>query len=223
KSTSPRPHSRSCGRSNPISPLPGLRPSYPGRKTSIASITWKAFAAPASNRAAQTLALGPGITAAFPGTIAVPAKLNLRFTQGMPTATNPGAAAETSATAPTPIIPGNRGCARLSAPGLELIDDSERVLALRRCGSARVDFGRNGVLGRKPVDQRQPIQAFAEPPREIIFPALGAQSPLLPDLRHGQAVNEDIMHQRRAVGAEFALGAVQPQHRFALAFRDRLK
>ena len=30
------------------------------------------------------------------------------------------------------------------------------------------------------------------------------------------------MHQRRAVGAEFALGAVQPQHRLALAFGDRL-
>ena len=30
------------------------------------------------------------------------------------------------------------------------------------------------------------------------------------------------MHQRRAVGAEFALGAVQPQHGLALAFGDRL-
>jgi len=30
------------------------------------------------------------------------------------------------------------------------------------------------------------------------------------------------MHQRRTVGAKFALGAVQPQHRLALAFGDRL-
>ena len=78
------------------------------------------------------------------------------------------------------------------------------------------------MLGRKPVDQRQPVEAFAESPREIVVPALGAQSPPLPDLLHGQAVDQDIMHQRRAVGAEFALGAVQPQHRLALAFGDRL-
>ena len=30
------------------------------------------------------------------------------------------------------------------------------------------------------------------------------------------------MHQRRAVGAEFALRAVEPQNRLALAFGDRL-
>src|SRR5665213_2308529 len=30
------------------------------------------------------------------------------------------------------------------------------------------------------------------------------------------------MHQRRAIGAEFALGAIQPQYRLALAFGDRL-
>ena len=30
------------------------------------------------------------------------------------------------------------------------------------------------------------------------------------------------MHQRRTVGAEFALGAVQPQHGLALAFGNRL-
>jgi hypothetical protein len=30
------------------------------------------------------------------------------------------------------------------------------------------------------------------------------------------------MHQRRTIGAEFALGAVEPQHRLALAFGDRL-
>jgi len=30
------------------------------------------------------------------------------------------------------------------------------------------------------------------------------------------------VHQRRTVGAKFALGAVEPQHRLALAFRNRL-
>ena len=30
------------------------------------------------------------------------------------------------------------------------------------------------------------------------------------------------MHQRRAVGTEFALGAVEPQHRLALALGNRL-
>ena len=30
------------------------------------------------------------------------------------------------------------------------------------------------------------------------------------------------MHQRRTIGAKFALGAVQPQHGLALAFRNRL-
>ena len=49
RSTSPRPRSRNCGGPNPISPLPGSRPSYPGRRTPIASIIWKAFAARASN------------------------------------------------------------------------------------------------------------------------------------------------------------------------------
>ena len=29
------------------------------------------------------------------------------------------------------------------------------------------------------------------------------------------------MHQRRSVGAEFALGSVEPQHGLALTFRDR--
>jgi hypothetical protein len=33
---------------------------------------------------------------------------------------------------------------------------------------------------------------------------------------------QNLMHRRRAVGAEFTLGAVQPQRRPALVFRDRL-
>src|SRR4051812_15952277 len=117
--------------------------------------------------------LDPDITAAFPSMIAVPAKQNLRSRWGMPTATYPGAAAETqpSATARHRPVPRNRGCPPAIRPrGLELIDGSERVLAQRGCGSARVVFDRKGVLGRNPVDQRQPVEAFAEPPREIVFP-----------------------------------------------------
>src|SRR5882724_676302 len=91
-----------------------------------------------------------------------------------------------------------------------------------RCGSARAVFDRNGVFGREPIDQRQPVEALAESPGEIVLPALGAQSPLLADLRHGQAMDEDVVHQRRTIGAEFALCAVQPQHSLALAFRDWL-
>ena len=41
-------------------------------------------------------------------------------------------------------------------------------------GSAREVFDRNWVRRREPVDQRQPIEAFAESPREIILPALAA-------------------------------------------------
>src|SRR5882724_9843644 len=84
-----------------------------------------------------------------------------------------------------------------------------------RCGSARAVFDWNGVFGREPIDQRQPVKALAESPGEIVLPALGAQSPLLPDLRHGQAVDEDVVHQRRTVSAEFTLSAVQPQHGLA--------
>src|SRR4051794_32924665 len=80
--------------------------------------------------------------------------------------------------------------------------------AMAYCGSAQLVFDRDGAFGRKPIDQRQPVEALAESPGEIVLPALGAQSPLLADLRHGQAVDEDIVHQRRTVGAEFALGAV---------------
>jgi hypothetical protein len=74
----------------------------------------------------------------------------------------------------------------------------------------------------KPIDQCQTVKTFAESAREIIDPALAAQSAPLPDLFHRHAENQDLMHQRGAVGAEFALGAVQPQHGLALAFRNRL-
>src|SRR6202043_4103745 len=57
---------------------------------------------------------------------------------------------------------------------------------------------------------------------KIVDPALAAQTAALADLLHGQPENQHLVHQRRAVGAEFALGAVEPQHRLALAFGDRL-
>ncbi len=78
------------------------------------------------------------------------------------------------------------------------------------------------LLRGKPVDQRQPVETFAESPREIVDPALAAQSTALPDLLHRHAEDQDLMHQRRAVGAEFALDAIEPQHRLALMFGDRL-
>src|SRR5260370_17606237 len=77
-------------------------------------------------------------------------------------------------------------------------------------------------LRRKSIDQRQPVKTLPESPREIIDPALAAQVAPLPDLLHCHAQNQDVMHQRRAVGAKFALGAVEPQHGPALTFRDRL-
>src|ERR1700750_1810582 len=75
---------------------------------------------------------------------------------------------------------------------------------------------------RKPVDHRQPVEAFAESPGEIVDPALAAQAAPLSNLLHRHAKYQHLMHQRGAVGAEFALGAVQPQHGPALALRDRL-
>src|SRR5271169_3678803 len=75
---------------------------------------------------------------------------------------------------------------------------------------------------RKAVDLRQPVEAFAEALGEIVDPALAAQAPSLADLLHGHAQYQDLMHQHRTVSAEFALGAVEPQHRLALAFSDRL-
>ena len=47
------------------------------------------------------------------------------------------------------------------------------------------------------------------------------QAPPLADLLHGQALDQHVMHQRRAVRAEFAFGPIQPQHGLALALGDR--
>src|SRR5882724_9356543 len=90
-----------------------------------------------------------------------------------------------------------------------------------RChgGSDRLDG--LPLLRREPINQRQPVETFPESAREIIDPALPARSAPLPDLLHGHAQNQNLMHQRSANGAEFALGAVQPQHGLALAFRNR--
>src|SRR5215213_226969 len=77
-------------------------------------------------------------------------------------------------------------------------------------------------LRRKSVHQRQPVEAFAKPAREIVIPALGTQSTLLPDLLRGHAQDQNFVHQRRAVGAEFALGTVQPQHRLPLTLGNWL-
>src|SRR5580704_10129394 len=77
-------------------------------------------------------------------------------------------------------------------------------------------------LRHKPVNQRQPVEALPQASCEIVGPALGMQPAPLSDLLHGHAKDQHFMHQRRAIGAEFAIGAVQPQHRLALAFRDRL-
>ena len=75
---------------------------------------------------------------------------------------------------------------------------------------------------REPVQQCQPVEAFAKSPREIVDPALTHEATALADLLHGHAENQHLMHQRGAVGAEFAFGAVEPQHRLALALGDRL-
>ena len=75
---------------------------------------------------------------------------------------------------------------------------------------------------RKAVHQRQPIQAFAESARKIVDPALAAQTAPQSDLLHCHAQNQNLVHQSRPIRTEFAFGAVQPQHRLALAFRNRL-
>ena len=55
-------------------------------------------------------------------------------------------------------------------------------------------FDRNGVLRREPVQQRQPVEAFAEAPRKLIAPALAAQASPLADLLHGHSVDQHGMH-----------------------------
>ena len=66
------------------------------------------------------------------------------------------------------------------------------------------------------------VETFTETPREIVAPALGQQVAPLADLLHREPHDQHLMHERRAVGAEFALGAAQPQHGLALALGDRL-
>src|SRR5258708_22566047 len=51
-------------------------------------------------------------------------------------------------------------------------------------------------LRRESIDQRETVEAFAEPPREIVDPALPAQSAPLPDLLHCHPQDQDLMHQR---------------------------
>src|SRR5580693_9820580 len=77
-------------------------------------------------------------------------------------------------------------------------------------------------LCRKSIEQRQPIETLTEPAREIVVPALALHAAPLPDLIHGHTQDQYVVHQRRADRAEFMLGAVQPQHRLALALGDRL-
>lgn len=88
--------------------------------------------------------------------------------------------------------------------------------------SALTVVHRDPACRRKPVHQRQPIQAFLETPRKIFLPALRTQSAPLSNLLHGHAEDQDIVHQRRTVGAEFMLGAIQAQRRLALPLGDRL-
>src|SRR5581483_9120020 len=77
------------------------------------------------------------------------------------------------------------------------------------------------LFRREAVDQRQPVEAFLEAPCKIVVPALALQPAPLPDLLHAHAVDQDIMDDGRAIEAELALARVEPQHRLALAFRDR--
>src|SRR5262245_17823334 len=91
-----------------------------------------------------------------------------------------------------------------------------------RCASAREAFdGYAGGRGEA-VEQRKPIQAFLEAPREIILPALRGQAAPLANLLHGHAQDQHFMDQRRAVCTELMLDAVEPNHGPALSFRDRL-
>src|ERR1700747_21781 len=93
---------------------------------------------------------------------------------------------------------------------------------LRRRSSRNAARARLVLLRRKSVDQRQPIEALFEAPRKIVVPALALQPAALPDLLHGQALDQDVMHDGRAVQAKLALAIVEPEHRFALALGDRL-
>ena len=79
----------------------------------------------------------------------------------------------------------------------------------------------NAFIGHS-IEHGQPIEAFLEPAREIVVPALAGQPPLVPDLLHRKAMHQDVMDDRRPVRAEFALGPVQPDHRLSLTFGHEL-
>ena len=66
---------RSCAGPSPIFHWPGSRPSYPGSSTPIASIIWKAFAAPDWSRLRRNRS---GVTAASPRTTTDPARPSRR-------------------------------------------------------------------------------------------------------------------------------------------------
>src|ERR1700753_1467321 len=101
----------------------------------------------------------------------------------------------------TPTLCRRAGCSTTVAAALQLYaKQSIAIFTARRLPSLR----------REPIDQRQPVEALAKSPREIVDPALAAQPSPLPDLLHGHAENQDLMHQRGAVGTEFTFGAVQP-------------
>src|SRR5262249_15660171 len=77
------------------------------------------------------------------------------------------------------------------------------------------------LLRRKAVSEREAIQAFLKPPREIILPALALQAAPPADLLQRHALDQNVMDERRSVGAELALDAVEPQRGLALALGDR--
>src|ERR1700722_10141349 len=120
-------------------------------------------------------------------------------------------------------------CAGCSSHDLDLGSSSRFPRAKHSTGGStrRDDASFRGFLkllaplGRKSIHQREAIEALLEPAREIIDPALTMHAAPLSDLLHGHAQNQNLVHQRRAVGAEFMLGAVQPQHGLALALGDR--
>src|SRR5215510_346959 len=91
-----------------------------------------------------------------------------------------------------------------------------------RCASAREAFDGYARGRGEAVEQRKPIQAFLEAPREIIPPALGGQAAPLAGLLHGHAQDQHFMDQRGAVCTELMLDPVEPNHGPALSFRDRL-
>src|SRR5579863_4033800 len=78
------------------------------------------------------------------------------------------------------------------------------------------------VRARKALSLRQAIEALLKTTRKIILPALAAQAAPHADLLHGEPEHQHVMHQRDAVGAEFMLDAIEPQHGAALPLGDRL-